>query len=117
MTSESDVDARGSEGDEFLDDAYQALSRSRRRQLLAALRDADRPVSVAALARRIVAREEDVPESSVQDGAVQDVYLSLYHADLPKLADVGAVRVDRDRNVVSPGENFDAVYSLLAVSG
>ena len=111
MTSDLDVSVQ--EDEDLLDRAYGVLSDSRRRSLLAAMRDSEFPVSMATLATRIAALEADASESEVSNATVQDVYLSLYHVHLPKLADVGAVSVDRENNGVSPGENFETVLALL----
>lgn len=82
---------------------FDALADGRRRVVVDSLTEADAPMDVRELARRVAARERsgagDAPGSPPPD-AVHRVHVSLHHAHLPKLDDAGLVEYDADRQVV-----------------
>ncbi|MFB6129900.1 MAG: hypothetical protein ABEJ28_03655 [Salinigranum sp.] len=96
-----------------LDDLLGVLAESRRRVLLTRLSEADGPVPLATLARG-VARAESDGSGEVSTDAVQQVYLTLYHVHVPKLAAAALVRFDEERNAVAPGPAFQRGISVLS---
>ncbi|PSP78036.1 hypothetical protein BRC81_08230 [Halobacteriales archaeon QS_1_68_20] len=79
---------------EVADDAFDCLASSRRRHVLAVLRDRG-TVDRDELARAVADREADSTADAVA--------VSLYHVHLPKLADAGLVDVD-DETVALRGD-------------
>ncbi|WP_435347330.1 DUF7344 domain-containing protein [Haloarchaeobius sp. HRN-SO-5] len=76
------------------DDRHRVLANERRRVVLEVLVDWRTPMKLEDLATEVASRER-------QSGTVDDVKISLHHAHLPLLDDVGAVEYDRDRNRVT----------------
>lgn len=93
-----------------IDDIYDVLSSNRRRQVLRCLDGNDGPTAIADLARD-VAREEAPDGEEPELAAVERVQVSLYHADLPKMAEAGLVEVARDRRTT----RFSRTGAALAV--
>lgn len=81
---------------------------ARNRAILSVLNGADGPLHVEELAKRLVARDAAVFESSRHGGELKRVLISLHHNRLPKLSDAGLVEYDYDENVVS-----DVDYSTV----
>lgn len=84
------------------DSQFHALSAPERRRLLYALwshSDDQTPV--------------DVRELTTDVDSDQSV--SMHHVHLPKLVEMGLVRVDRDRQRVYRGEDFDEIEPLLGI--
>lgn len=78
----------------------ECLSRSRRRYLLHCLNTAGQPLALADLSEDIAGREVE-PQAEVDEECVKDVYLSLYHTHVPKLADANFVEYDQKRREVT----------------
>ena len=74
------------------------LASGRRRALLEVLLDRAGPADVDDLARAVAVREEG--RSDPAASAVTRVAISLYHADIPRLADSGLLDYDAERGRV-----------------
>ena len=73
------------------------LSVARRRTTLEALEDANGPIDLHDLAATVAARKADeteADETEADDDTVQRVALSLHHAHLPKMSEMGVVEYD-----------------------
>lgn len=79
-----------------VDDVVDCLASERRRLVLALLHTNDGPMAREELAREVAAYQ--CHEAS--DGAIEEVEVSLHHAHLPKLEDVGLVEQDREATTV-----------------
>lgn len=96
---------------------YSCLSSSRRRYALYCMRDAEKALSLADLAEDVANMETEMPKHEIDKKAVKDVYLSLYHRHVPKLADAGLVQYDQELDMVSlPETSGDVCDSVLAVT-
>ena len=71
-----------------VDEALSELASRRRRVLLAIVRDGQRSISKAALAREIFQREED---TEPRQESVNEIVVALSHIHLPKLDDVNII--------------------------
>jgi hypothetical protein len=99
-----------------LDHVFEVLDHPRRRYLLYALA-ADDEWTLTELATKLAAWENDVDEADI-DGATRDqVYVSLYHAHVPKLVEEGAVRFDADEERITPGEHTEQITTALEGAG
>ena len=78
--------------------AHRLLGHDHRRALLDRLAGCDESLSLTDAATAIVAGED---RSDPDPGTVQEVYLSLYHAHVPKFAEHGVVTLDRETNRVA----------------
>lgn len=92
-------------GEEPTSRVFDALANERRRVVLDSLAEAEPPVRVDDLARRVAARERrgdraGEPGRGPPEGAVRRVHVSLHHTHLPKLAEAGLLDYDPDHQVV-----------------
>ena len=99
-----------------LDYLYDALAHPRRRYLCYTLLE-DAEWSLSDLATKVAAWEADVPEGEVTDTRRERVYVSLYHAQIPRLVDEGVVTFDETRETITAGENATSVLAALRAVG
>jgi len=76
-----------------LDTAFALLARERRRTVLHCLGASDGPLSLSELADRVAEREA---ADSTPEGLEREIAISLSQVHLPKLADAGVVKYERD---------------------
>jgi hypothetical protein len=98
-----------------LDTLLDALSYSRRRQILFHLDSGRTPMSLANLADEIVVHERDAPLAEIPAGDVKQVYMSLYHSHVPRLEDADLVEYDQERDAVSLRERSPVVEQYEAL--
>lgn len=84
-----------------LDELFDALADQRRRTVLSCLGESEVPLALADVADEVASREHDGSMTDLSDEAVRQVYLSLYHAHVPKLADANLVEYDPVGDVVA----------------
>ena len=92
------VPIRDSDAD--ADTVFDVLAHHRRRTALSVLIDHENPITLADLADEVAVREHDASIDEVPAEDVMQLYLSLYHAHVPKLAEEGFVRYDQERDLV-----------------
>ncbi|MBV0923070.1 hypothetical protein KTS45_02560 [Halomicroarcula limicola] len=95
-----------------LDYVYSALAHPRRRYLCYTLME-ETEWSLTDLAVKIAAWENKIPEGAVTDDQRDDVYVSLYHAHVPKLVAEEVLTFDEDRERISTDENAEQVLHAL----
>ena len=102
----------GPDGRVSLETLFDLLSSLRRRSAyLVLLRHAD--LSLPDLADEVAVAEYGQPLSEVDADDVLQVYLSLYHTHVPKLADSGLVEYDQDDDYVALTETGQALESTV----
>ena len=89
------------------DRCFEALADERRRRVLAALCEADAPMSLTELAVELTQAETGPRGDAGPDP--EDRKVQLYHRHVPKLVDAGLVEFDRDRRTVALAPGFDGV--------
>ncbi|WP_090307875.1 DUF7344 domain-containing protein [Natronorubrum texcoconense] len=99
-----------------LDHVYEALGHPRRRYLCYTLLE-DANWSLIDLATKIAAWENDVPDHEVTDGQRERVYVSLYHAHVPKLVDEGVITFADESETITTAGNAEQVLTALAGMG
>jgi hypothetical protein len=99
-----------------IEPVYQALGHSRRRYLCYTLLE-DTEWSLTDLATKIAAWEHDVPEHAVTDAQREGVYVSLYHAHVPKLVDEGVITFDEMTETITTAEHAEQVMAALEGMG
>lgn len=82
------------------DHLFSALAHQRRRYALACL-TRHHVLTLADLADELAVREHGMTIDGIPADAVTDIYLSLYHCHVPKLADANVVEYDQDQDLVS----------------
>ena len=99
-----------------MDHVFEALSHSRRRYLCYTLLEATE-WTLSDLAAKIASFETGDTESEVTDQQRERVYISLYHAHIPKLVEDDVLVFDEVTEVVRPGPNARQVVLGLAGLG
>lgn len=99
-----------------LDHVYSTLSHSRRRFLCYTLLE-DTEWSLSDLATKIAAWENDVPEHAVTAQQRDRVYVSLYHAHVPKLVDEGVITFDDTSETIVAARHAEQVLTALEAIG
>lgn len=82
-------------------DAYDAITKRRRRILFDVLDSHDWSRTVADLSKALAIRCHDSPIEDIDGEAIEREYLALHHVDVPKLADAGIITRRRPRNTVA----------------
>jgi len=95
-----------------IEPVYEALGHSRRRYLCYTLLE-DTEWSLTDLATKIAAWENDVPEHAVTEDQREEVYVSLYHAHVPKLVDEGVITFDDVTETITTAEHAQQVLTAL----
>lgn len=98
------------------DTAFDILSIKRRQCVLQCLLPYDNPVALADLADDVVALENGTGTTDVSKEDAKDVYVSLYHADIPKLSAADIVEYDQVQNTVTLTQNAAELRPLLEVA-
>lgn len=98
------------------DTALGILSNERRRCVLRCLLPVDNPMALADLADEVAASENGTGTTDVSKEDAKDVYVSLYHADIPKLAAADIVEYDQVQNTVTLTRNAAELRPLLDVA-
>ncbi|MFC6962732.1 DUF7344 domain-containing protein [Halocatena marina] len=103
------------DSDDFdLDGVFEVLSHFRRRSVLYAF-TMDDQWTLSALATTLAAWEHAVDEEAVDEHMHERMYVSLYHAHIPKLENTGAVHFDEESETLSPGTHADTMCEVLDV--
>ncbi|MFD1562576.1 hypothetical protein ACFR99_03250 [Haloarchaeobius amylolyticus] len=97
------------------DTALEILSNRRRRCVLQCLLPYDNPLALADLADEVAALENGTGTTDVSKADAKDIYVSLYHVDIPKLADADIVEYDQGQNTVTLTQNAVELRPLLEV--
>lgn len=95
-TTDDAVEPEGTRSPAALSDH---LADARRRAALDALADADGPLELDELGRRVAATEADLPPPSVPEAHYDRVVADLYERHLPALAADDLVAISRDDGV------------------
>ena len=106
-TAETSADALSD--DEF----FHLLQTSRRRDVLRYLRVREGPVRMRDVAEQVAAWEHGTTVAQLTSNERQRVYIALYQAHLPTLADAGVIAYNKPRGVIEPGPMFDHVAAYL----
>lgn len=115
---ESDPPAEQPPSEEILelDHIYEALAHPRRRYLCYTLLE-DTEWSLTELATKVTAWENNSPEHAVTPEQRNRVYVALYHAHVPKLADEGVISFDEATERIVAAEHAEQVLSVLSGMG
>jgi len=99
-----------------IEPVYEALGHTRRRYLCYTLLE-NTDWSLTDLATKVAAWENDVPEHEVTENQHEEVYVSLYHAHVPKLVDGGVITFDEATETITTAEHADQVMTALEGMG
>ena len=93
--------------------AFGHLSSQRRRRLLWLVRQHGR-ISLPDAAEEVAVSEADVDITELDPENVRDIYMMLYHSDVPRLASDDVIVYDQERDMIAPGACFQSVAEVLA---
>ncbi|MFB6074962.1 MAG: hypothetical protein ABEJ89_08120 [Haloarculaceae archaeon] len=93
-----------------LDAAFEALADGRRRTAIACLQE-HRELTLADLAELIAECERGRCVQAIDDEAVRDIYLSLYHDHVPKLEAADVAQYAQERDCVATTDRTETVLS------
>jgi len=114
MTDAPDTDVTAvAELDIDADALFNTLQDSRRRFVLSCLDTHRNPMALADLADELASWESDMELSEIPAEDVTSVYISLYHVHIPKLADVGLVEYNQERDAVALVAESEALLSTV----
>ncbi|TYL36190.1 hypothetical protein CV102_23935 [Natronococcus pandeyae] len=99
-----------------LDHVYEALDHPRRRYLCYTLLE-DTRWTLTDLATKLAAWENDISEHAVTSDQRERVYVSLYHAHVPKLVDESIITFDDVTETITTAENAAQVLAALEGMG
>ena len=103
------------DGDEELPEEERLVEHERRRWTLRTLLAFDEPVTLPDLAEEVAIREVDRPITDIPGDRVKEIYLSLYHTHVPKLADAGLVEYEQEADLVALAD--DPRLEILDLEG
>lgn len=110
-----------------IDELFDILSDSRRRQILSILMDHGEELTLSQLADKVASRDSGPPRnevpkekhqvrSEVPEDSSNRLTTSLHHVDIPKMDQVGLVEFDPDRKTIRATENATQIEQILALS-
>jgi hypothetical protein len=100
-----------------MDFVYEALAHPRRRYLCYSLLSSSR-WTLTELATKLVAWERDIPEEDVDEVNRDEMYVSLYHAHVPKLVELDIVEYENGgEKIVVADTNAPQVLAALEGAG
>lgn len=97
------------------DALFDVMASTRRRFVISHLQTRSRPAAVADVATVLTNWESDVANEHIPKEEVISRYISLHHVHIPKMAEVGIIEWNHERNTVSLTEGSDGIlddYSL-----
>lgn len=93
------------------------LSHPLRRELLLCLQEYDEPLALADVADELAVMTTDVSSLvDVDPEVVQQIYMSLYHSHIPKLADHGVVEYDQERDLIVLADHMAQLKPFLELA-
>lgn len=97
---------------------FHLLRAQRRRQVVWCMMylDTDETITVREVAKQIAAVEQDVSVQAVTNDDYRTVYTNLVQHHLPDLNEADVVEYNRNRQIISPGPNTEALAVLAAMS-
>ncbi len=85
------------------------VGKERRARLIECLQEFDEAVTLPDLAEEIAVRQFDAEITELSGERIKEIYLTLYHTDVPKLAEAGILEYDQERDLVSSGPRLSEI--------
>lgn len=79
------------------------VGKERRARLIECLQEFDEAVTLPDLAEEIAVREFEAEITELSGERIKEIYLTLYHTDVPKLAEADILEYDQERDLVTSG--------------
>jgi len=118
QASDSDVARQESAADDRLplDQVFEILKNSRRRETLHYLNENGGTATLSGLAEHIAAIENDTTVQQITSSQRKRVYVGLYQCHLPKMDSMDVIDFDKNRGTLEVAKNADQVCSYLGDS-
>ncbi len=110
-TGESDESELGY--DLPLDQIFEILKNSRRRQTLRFLYENEGKTTLSEVAEHIAAIENDTTVKAISSAQRKRVYVGLYQCHLPKMDDTDVIDFEQNRGTIEFGPNIDQLEPYL----
>lgn len=110
-TDESDAEMESY--DLPLDQVFECLKNSRRRETLRYLKDTGEPTTLSELAEHIAALENNTTVRKITSAERKRVYVGLYQCHLPKMDDFDIISYDQNRGTIALGPNAPQLYTYI----
>lgn len=81
--------------------AFDLLAAERRRFVVHVLEEADAPLGVEELVRRVGSLERACPPDQLDDETIETLRLRLFHVHLPELSAAGVIEYDSDTGTIT----------------
>jgi len=112
--SESESTNGDSQGYDLpLDQIFEILKNSRRRQTLRFLYENDGETTLSEVAEHIAALENDTTVQAISSAQRKRVYVGLYQCHLPKMDDTDVIDFEQNRGTIEFGPNVDQLERYL----
>lgn len=96
-----------------LDEVFEILKNSRRRETLRYLQENGGETTLSEVAEHIAALENDTTVRAISSTQRKRVYVGLYQCHLPKMDDTGVIDFEQNRGTIELGPNADQLYPYL----
>lgn len=114
ITEQSSADiAALRESEVSTDDLCDVLSNARRRFVIDRLASHSKPLAVADVTRELTRWECETPSDQIPEEQVKSRYAALYHVHVPKMADVGILEYNRERNTIALADECAGITSVV----
>lgn len=97
------------------DTLFDLVAHHRRRHLIDCLRE-HRAMTMRDLAEAVAVREYERPLEEISPKGLKGVYLTIYHAHIPKLERANVIGYVRERDAVVPGDAFEEAVELVVAA-
>ncbi|MDG5759124.1 hypothetical protein QA600_07195 [Natronococcus sp. A-GB1] len=97
------------------DAVFDLLANRRRRRTVTVLRSDDRRLTITDLSRKLAVEEAGPLITDVPGETVREIFVSLRHVHVPKLADLELVEYDRNRGLVEPTDRLAGLEPYLSI--
>jgi hypothetical protein len=96
-----------------LDQIFEVLKNSRRRQTLRFLKENDGETTLSEVAEHIAALENDTTPRAITSAQRKRVYIGLYQCHLPKMDDMNVIDFEQNRGTIELGPNAEQLEPYL----
>lgn len=98
-----------------IDELFECLSHTRRRQLLDVVASASTPVPLDSVAVGIATAGPDVSRGSSAVDSTDDIVITLVHSHLPILVEARVIEFDDEANMITEGVRFERALDHLTL--
>lgn len=98
-----------------IDELFECLCHTRRRQLLEVVAAGSTPIPLDSVAEGIATAGPDVSRGSSAVDSTDDIVISLVHSHIPLLVESGIIKFDDEANMITEGDRFERALDHLVL--